>query len=344
MLRLTPVAALLTLATLTSAYAQDDVAAFYKGRQMTMLVGSGAGGTYDVSARILARHIVRHIPGNPTIVVQNQPGAGGLTVANQMFNAAPRDGSMIALVNNGVPTSPFLTPDQAKFDPVKLSWLGATNRETQIVVVWHTAPVTTMDDLFKKEVIVGGVAPGTATVDYPLVANSILGTKFKIVSGYAGTPAVNLAMERGEIQGDAGRGWVTAKAQDIQLIRDKKFRIIAQYGARKAADLPDTPLMPAGKTEADQQALTLLYSRQEYGRPFFAPPGVPPARLAALRAAFDATLKDPEFLADAKKALWETELVTGPELDALTKRLATTPPAVAARLRQALASAGVTKK
>jgi tripartite-type tricarboxylate transporter receptor subunit TctC len=277
------------------------------------------------------------------MIVQNQPGAGGLTVANHMFNAAPRDGSVIALVNNGVPTSPFLTPDKVKFDPTKLSWVGATNRETQIVVVWHTAPVTTMEDLFKKEVIVGGVAPGTATVDYPLVANAILGTKFKIVSGYKGTPAVNLAMQRGEIQGDAGRGWVTAKAQDIQLIREKKFRIIAQYGARKAADLPDVPLMPMGKTEADRQALTLLYSRQEYGRPFFAPPGVPPARLAALRAAFEATMKDPAFLTEAKKALWETELVTGAQLEAVSKRLAATPPAVAARLRQSLAGTGVAK-
>jgi tripartite-type tricarboxylate transporter receptor subunit TctC len=343
MARLSSAAALITLATLSSAHAQEDVAAFYKGRQMTMLVGSGAGGTYDVSARILARHIVRHIPGNPTMVVQNQPGAGGLTVANQMFNTAPQDGSVIALVNNGVPTSPFLTPEPVRFDPVKLSWLGATNRETQIVVVWHTAPITTMDELFSKEVVVGGVAPGTATVDYPVITNSILGTKFKIVSGYAGTPAVNLAMERGELQGDAARGWVTAKAQDIQFIRDKKFRIIAQYGARKAADLPDVPLMPDGKTEADKQALALLYSRQEYGRPFFAPPNVPPARLAALRAAFDATVKDPEFLTDAKTALWETELVTAAELDALTKRLAATPPEVAARLRQALSGSGVVK-
>ncbi len=337
MLRTCTLAAVLSVASASVVVAQEDVAAFYKGRQMQMLIGSAAGGAYDLSGRILARHIVKHIPGNPSMIVQNVPGAGSLTVANQVYNASPRDGSVIALANNGMPSAPYLTPDQARFDPVKFSWLGSSNRETQLVIVWHTAPVNSVDDLFSKEVIVGGVSPGTATVDYPMVANQILGTKFKLVSGYTATPAVNLAMERGEIQGDAARGWVTAKAQDMGLIRDKKIRFIAQYGFRKAADLPDVPLMPTGKTEADRQALTLLYSRQDYGRPFFAPPEVPPARLAALRKAFDETLKDPEFLAEAKQAAWETELVTGDELDTLTKRVAQTPPSVAERLRQALA-------
>ena len=321
----------------TQAFAQEDVAAFYRGRQMQMLIGSAAGGAYDLSGRILARHIVKHIPGNPSMIVQNVPGAGSLTVANQVYNAAPRDGSVIALANNGMPSAPYLTPDQTKFDPAKFSWLGSSNRETQLVIVWHSVPINSVDELFTKEVIVGGVSPGTATVDYPLVTNAILGTKFKLVSGYTATPAVNLAMERGEIQGDAARGWVTAKAQDIGLIREKKLKFIAQYGFRKAADLPDVPLMPTGKTDEDRQALTLLYSRQDYGRPFFAPPEIPAARLAALRKAFDETLRDPEFLAEAKQASWETELVTGAELEELTKKVAATPPSVAERLRNALA-------
>ncbi len=310
---------------------------------MQMMVGSAAGGSYDLSARIVAKHIVRHIPGNPTMVVQNVPGAGSLTLANQIYNVSPRDGSVMALANNGMPTAPFLTPDQARFDPTRFSWIGSSNRETQIVIVWNTSPIKTMDDLFKQEVIVGGVAPGTATVDYPLVTNSIIGTKFKIIIGYTTTPVVNVAMERGEVHGDAARGWITAKAQDAGLLRDGKIRIIAQYGFRKAVDLPDVPLLPTGATDADRQAFALLYARQDYGRPFFAPPDVPPARLAALRSAFEATLRDPEFLAEAKQALWETELVSGGELDALTKRIAATPPEVAARLREALSGAVAAK-
>jgi len=334
---------LLTAALVGDASGQDEVAAFYKGRQMQLLVGSAAGGSYDLSARIVARHIVKHIPGNPSMVVQNVPGAGSLSLANQIYNVAPRDGSVMALANNGMPTAPYLTPDQARFVPTKFSWIGSSNRETQIVIVWNTSPVRTMEDLFTQEVIVGGVSPGTATVDYPLVTNSLLGTKFKIISGYTTTPVVNVAMERGEVHGDAARGWITAKAQDAQMIQEGKVRIIAQYGFRKAADLPDVPLLPTGQTEADRQAFALLYARQEYGRPFFAPPDLPTARLAALRTAFEDTLKDPEFLAEARQSAWATEFVSGAELEALTNRIAATPPAVAERLRQALSSIVATK-
>ena len=318
------------------ARADDDVANFYKGRQVMLLVGSGAGGTYDLSARALARHIGSHIPGNPSVVVQNVPGAGGLTLANQIYNISPRDGSVFALTNNGVPTAPYLSPDQTHFDPRRLSWLGSSNRESEIVFLWHAAPVDSMEDLFRKEVIVGGVAPGTATVDYPLVANVILGTKFKVISGYASTPPIDLAMERGEVMGDAGLGWTTAKAEDAQLIAEKKVKIVAQYGFQKAPDLPDVPLFGFGKTDSDRQVLALLYARQDYGRPFFAPPDVPKARLDALRAAFDATVKDLAFLADAKQMKWDIDPVEAAELVQLTDRLAATPPEVAARLRNIL--------
>jgi tripartite-type tricarboxylate transporter receptor subunit TctC len=284
-----------------------------------------------------------HIPGSPSIVVQNVPGAGSLTLANQIYNVSPRDGSVFALANNGMPTAPYLSPDQARFDPSRFSWIGSTNRESEIVFLWHAAPIDSIDDLFRKEVIVGGVAPGTATVDYPLAANAILGTKFKVISGYESTPQIDLAMERGEVMGDGGLGWITAKAEDAKLIADKKVKVIAQYGARKAPDLPDVPLLGFGKTEADRQALTLLYARQDYGRPFFAPPDIPKARLDALRAAFDATLKDPAFLADAQALKWEIEPVAGTELEQLTERLAATPPEVAARLRDILNSKVQTK-
>ncbi len=191
--------------------------------------------------------------------------------------------------------------------------------------------------------IIGGVAPGTATVDYPLVANAILGTKFKVISGYASTPPIDLAMERGEVMGDAGLGWTTAKAEDAQLIAEKKVKIVAQYGFRKASDLPDVPLFGFGKTDSDRQVLALLYARQDYGRPLFAPPDVPKARLDALRAAFDATMKDPAFIAEAKQMKWDIDPVEATELEQLTDRLATTPPEVAARLRDILNSKVQTK-
>jgi len=324
------------------AHADDSVAAFYKGKQIFLQIGSETGGGYDVVGRAVARHIAAHIPGNPTIVVQNVPGGGSLKLGNQFYAVAPRDGSVFGLASNGMPTTPLLNPGAAHFDPRNFYWLGSTSREVEVLIVWHEAPVKTLDDVFTKEMIVGASAPGSATWDFPLATNALLGTKFKIVTGYRGATQVKLAMEQGEVHANAALAWGSAKTNYADLLRDKKMRIIAQYGA-KASDLPDVPLMPRAKSDADNQILDILYARSDYGRPFFLPQGVPADRAAALRRAFADTMKDPSFRADAQKVKMEFDPVTGEALEALTKRLMAMPESVAARARAILSPGGEKK-
>jgi tripartite-type tricarboxylate transporter receptor subunit TctC len=319
------------------ANAQEEVAAFYRGKQLRMIVGTGAGGGYDLFARAVARHIVNHIPGNPTIIVQNQPAAGGLVMVNQLASLGPRDGTVIAAPINGVPTAPLLEPQAAHFDAAKLSWIGSTNRETYVAYAWHAAPVQSLTDLLQKELIVGATAAGTTLVDFPLVTNKFLGTRFKIVRGYDSTPQINVAMERGEVAGIGGIGWQSVKTTIPQWIADGKIRVIAQYGFKRDPDLPDAPTMlELAKTEADRAALTMMFARTEYGRPYFVPPDVPAARVEALRRAFDATMNDKNFIADAAQLQLELSPVSGEEVQALVAKLAATPPDVVARVRAAL--------
>ena len=316
--------------------AQDAVADFYRGKQVQVRIGSAPGSGYDIAARLVAAHIGRHIPGNPTVIAQNVPGAGSLTLTNQLYNTAARDGTVIGAITNGMPTAPMLSPDTARFDLVRFGWLGSTAPETIMVMVWHTAPVTSIRDLYEKEVVVGGVAHGTATVDNPLAANAFLGTKFKIVAGYEGTTHIDLAMERGEVMGHAGIGLVTAKARNQQWFADKKVRIIAQYGFKPHPELADVPLFELPKDPSDRQAFSVIIARQEYGRPLLTPPGVPAERLAALRRAFEAAMKDPELLRDAARQTLEINPVTGEALDRLSAQIVATPADVAARLRRVL--------
>jgi tripartite-type tricarboxylate transporter receptor subunit TctC len=325
-----------TLCAHTPAQAQDAVADFYRGKQVQVRIGSAPGSGYDIAARLVAAHIGKYIPGNPNVIVQNVPGAGSLTLTNQLYNTAARDGTVIGAITNGMPTAPMLSPETARFDLSKFGWLGSTAPETIMVMVWHTAPVYSIRDLYEKEVVVGGVAHGTATVDNPLAANAFLGTKFKIVSGYEGTTHIDLAMERGEVMGHAGIGLVTAKARNQLWFAEKKVRIIAQYGLKPHPELMDVPLFEMPKDPSDRQAFSVIVARQEYGRPLLTPPGVPPERLAALRHAFDAAMKDSELLADAKRQTLEINPVRGDQLDKLSAQIAATPPDVAARLRKVL--------
>ena len=325
------------LACPAPASAQEDIAAFYRGKQMRMIVGTGAGGGYDLFARAVARHIVNHIPGSPTIIVQNQPAAGGLVMVNQLASLGPKDGTVIAAPINGVPTAPLLEPQAAHFDAAKLNWIGSTNRETYVAYAWHAAPVQTLADLLQKELIVGATAAGTTLVDFPLVTNKFLGTRFKVVRGYDSTPQINVAMERGEVQGIGGIGWQSVKTTIPQWIADHKITVIAQYGLKRDSDLQGAPTMlELAKTEADRAALTMMFARTEYGRPYFVPPDVPPARVEALRRAFDATMKDPGFIADAAQLQFELSPITGEEVQSLVAKLAATPADVVARVRAAL--------
>ena len=319
------------------ARSADDVAAFYRGRQLRIVVGTAAGGGYDLFARAVARHIGAHIPGNPAVIVQNLPAAGGMVMTNQLYASAPRDGSVIGAPINGIPTAPLLAPAGAHFDATRLIWLGSTNREPYVAFVWRTAPVQSLADLRTRELIVGATAPGTTMVDFPLLTNDILGTRFRIVRGYEGTPQINTAIERGELEGQGGIGWAAVKAQVPQWITERKIKVIAQYGLKRHPDLADVPTMlELATSDPDRQALTMLFARTEYGRPYFLPPEVPAARVEALRRAFDATMRDPAFVADAAKLQLEIDPMTGEAVQALVGDLAATPPDVVARVRAIL--------
>jgi tripartite-type tricarboxylate transporter receptor subunit TctC len=326
----------LCFVTAAPAIAQGEVAAFYKGKQLRMIVGSAVGGGYDLFARIVARHIVHHIPGHPTMIVQNQPSAGGVVMTNQLYSQGPKDGTVIGVPINGLPTAPLLQPG-TQFDATRLIWIGSTNREAYVAFVWHTVPVQSITELTSKEVVVGATTPGTTMVDFPLLANDVLGLKFKIVRGYQGTPQINLAIERGEVQGMGGLGWASVKAQTPHWISGKKIKVLAQYGFKRYAELADVPTMlELARSEPDRQAMMMLFARTEYGRPYFLPPEVPPERVDALRRAFDATMKDPAFISEAARLQFDVEPLTGEQVQALVAQLAHTPREVVTRVRAAL--------
>jgi tripartite-type tricarboxylate transporter receptor subunit TctC len=314
----------------------EDVAAFYKGKQVRFVVGSSAGGGYDLFARLVARHIVHHIPGNPNVIVQNQPAAGGVVMTNQLYAQGPKDGTVIGVPLNGIPTAPLLQAG-TQFDSSKLIWVGSTNREAYVAFVWHTVPIDSIAELASKEIVVGTTTPGATMTDFPLLLNDVLGYKFKIVRGYGGTPQINIAIERGELQGMGGIGWASVKAQTQHWIDDKKIKVLAQFGFKRYSELADVPTMlEFAKTDADRAAMRMLFARTEYGRPYFLPPDVPADRVQALRRAFDATMKDPAFLAEAPKLQLDVSPMTGEEVQALVGELARTPPEIAGRVKAAL--------
>ena len=326
----------LVLSTVAPALAQQDVAEFYRGKTVRIVVGVGVGSGYDINARALARHLSAHIPGNPTVIVQNQPGAGSLTMTNTLYNNGPFDGTVIGASFNGTPMAPLLQPSGVRFEATKLSWVGSTNRETQAMYVWHTAPIMTLEDLKTKEMIVGAQAPGSTQYDYPVLARELFGMKFKVITGYEATPKIHLAMERGEVHG-TWANWSTLKAIAANWLEEKKIRILAQWALKKHPEMASVPLfLDQAKTEADRQALTLALARLEFGRPFFMPPNVPPERVSAIRRAFDATMKDKEFLADAEKLKIEVDPLSGEEVASLVGQLYRTPADTVTRVRTAL--------
>jgi tripartite-type tricarboxylate transporter receptor subunit TctC len=317
--------------------AADDVADFYRGKTLRLIVGVGVGSGYDINARAIARHLPTHIPGNPTVIVQNQPGAGSLTMTNALYNTGPFDGTVIGASFNGMPTTPLLQPTGVRFDPVKLVWIGSSNRESQVTYLWHTAPVDKFEEIRSKETVVGAQAPGTTQYDYPMLVNHLFGFKFKVITGYESTPKIHLAMESGEVQGNGASNWSSLKALNANWITEKKVKILAQWSLRKHPDLPDVPMvLDLAKTDADRQAMLLGLARLEFGRPFFLPPGVPADRVAALRRAFDETMKDKDFLADAEKLKIDVDPLTGQEVAALVEQVARTSPETAARVRSAM--------
>src|SRR5436305_3875113 len=237
-----PLVLLIVLAAAVPAVAQqEESAAFFRGKTLRLIVGIAVGSGYDINVRLLARHMAAHIPGQPTIVVQNQPGAGSLTMTNALYHTGPFDGTVIGASFNGMPTTPLLQPTGVRFDPVKFNWLGSTNRETQVMYVWHTAPAQVLEDARSKEVVIGAQAPGSTQFDYPVLANGLFGFKFKVVTGYESTPKIHLAMESGEVHGTTAN-WTTLKAINSNWIAEKKIRLLAQWALTKNPDLAGVPM------------------------------------------------------------------------------------------------------
>ncbi len=300
-----------------SAQAQT-VEEFYKGRQITMLVGSGAGGGYDVYARVWARHAQRNIPGQPQIVAKNMPAAAGIAAANTLANTSDKDGLTLAALPNGIAMDPLAGNVQARFDALKFGWIGSIGKLQNVCATWHTSPVKTIKDAQTREVLVAGAGATSNSAIMPRILNDLIGTRFKVIVGYDPTAGLNLALERGEAEGICGLSWSTIKASRPHWIRDKLLNVIVQVGIDKLPDLPDVPSAIDFVSDASsRQVLELVLIRQEIGRPIVFPAGVPGLRVAALRSAFMATLKDPEFLAEASGAGMEIEPLTGAQIDAM---------------------------
>jgi len=327
--RLAAVAALAVLPGLASG---QGVADFYRGRNVEIYVGYSVGGAYDVYARLIARHLGKHIPGNPTVVSKNMEGAGSLRLANWLYNVAPKDGTVLGAIGRGTGFDPLLGNRTAQFDATRYSWIGSANNEVSICVAWHTTGITKFEELLSKPLIVGGTSASADTDQFPKITNGVLGTKMRVITGYPGGNEIGLAMERGEVQGRCGWSWSSVKTTHQRWYDEKKFNILVQLALEKHPELPDVPLIiDLAKSDEQQRILRLIFARQVMGRPFVAPPNVPRDRTDALRKAFMDTMKDKDFLADAEKAQMEITPVHGAEIDKLVKEIYATPAEIAAK-------------
>ena len=315
----------------------DAVADFYRGKSVTVSVGFSPGGGYDLHARVLARHMGKHIPGEPRVSVRNLPGAAGLTLANLLYNTAPQDGTEFGTFDRSIPIDPLIGAGKSQFDALKFNWIGSTSNEISTCIAWNTAPVKTLDDVFQTELVISGTAPSANVVIYPRLMNELLGTKFKIVSGYPGSTEGLMAMERGETQGFCAFGWSGLKSLHPDWLSEKKVNVLVQFGFEKDKDYPSVPLiLDYAKTPKARQAIELVIAPQLFARPFVAPPNVPKERVAALRDAFAKTMGDPAYLEEAQKLNLEVELVKGQDVEDLIKRVYATPAETVDLVRAAL--------
>jgi tripartite-type tricarboxylate transporter receptor subunit TctC len=296
----------------------------FQGKTLRLVVASDAGGGYDSYARTFAQYLPRHLPGTPTIIIQNMPGAGGLVATNWLYNVAPKDGLTIGLSQRGVPFYPYFGEKNAHFSPTAMNWLGSFNSETGVVAIWKTAAVKTMADALTRTVLLGGSGPNDSET-YPYLMNRTVGSKFKVVSGYKANTDVLLAMERGEVEGISG-SWSSLKSGRPQWLRDHQVNLLVQIAREKEADLPNVPLiMDFVKTDTDRAMWNVMLSVAAMGRPLAAPPGTPADVVAQLRAGFDATMKDPAFVAEMAKAHREISPVTGQAMQAMLQDVSKTP-------------------
>ncbi len=318
-IRMLPLIAAVTAGVLSGGALAQGV-----GKVPTMVIGFGPGGGYDLWGRTVARHIGKYLPGNPNLVIQNMPGAGSYVAASWIYNIAPKDGSVIGIIARDATMGPLTGADGARFDSTKMSWLGTPTTETNVCIANATADVKNVEDLYKKELIIGDTGPGTGTRSYPLALNALLGMKFKIVSGFPSSSDVFLAMERGEVDGICeSLDSVTGKRPD--WLTSGKVRVLFQGGAEPNPHVNAPFVMDFAKTEEQKIEIRFLYAGQGIGRPFVAPPNLPADKLKMLREAFDKTMKDPDFIADAKKQKLDVEPKDGAHLEQLIREIYATP-------------------
>jgi tripartite-type tricarboxylate transporter receptor subunit TctC len=327
-----------TAALLLGAAARaDETADFYQGKSVTLYLGYPPGGAYDIYARLIGRHMSRHMAGNPQFVVRHKPGAASLNLVNELYNVLPRDGSVIGMFARSIALNRLLGREGTNYDPVALNWIGSANNEVSICGVWHGVGVRSTADFLSRPLVFAANAPGAESDVYPNVLNSLIGTRFKVVAGYPGVNDLTLALERGEADARCGWSWGSVKAAKPDWIRDKKIYIAVQFATAKHPELPDVPLATElARNEGERAALELILTQQVMGRPLAAPPQVPAARMAALRRAFEHTLKDPEFLAEAERLALEIDLVTGETLQAMVERMFASPREVVEAARKAI--------
>ena len=311
----------LSLAIMAGPVMADEVANFYKGRSVTMIIGAGAGGGYDTYSRVLGRHMGRHIPGNPNIVPQNMQGGASIKAANYMYNVAPKNGTVFAAVFNTLPFAPIVGKKGPKFDVHKLAWIGSIGKHQNICATWHTSKTKTLTDAMNAQTIVAGTGATSNSAVYPRMLNQSLGTKFKVVLGYKSSGA-RMAVTRGEVAGICGMSYQTLLASAPAWFAEKKLNILAQIGLKPHPDLKGAPMVIDMITDkAQKDLLTFLMLPQDMGRPYTAAPGLPKARLAALRAAFATTMTDPKFLVDAKRTRLIVEPISHSAMAALVTRM-----------------------
>jgi tripartite-type tricarboxylate transporter receptor subunit TctC len=304
----------------------------FAGKQVSMIIGFGPGGGYDLWGRTLARHIGRHLPGKPTVVPQNMPGAGSYVAASHIYNAAPKDGTALAIIARDAALGPLSGAPGARFDATRLSWIGSPTKEHNVCIAFHSAPVKSVDQLRSKELILGDTGPGTGTRSYPKVLNDLLGFKFKLVSGFRSSADVFLAMERGEVEGIC-ESLDSVNNRKPDWIANKTVTVLLQAGDRPDPRLPGVPFaLDLARNAEERQVLEFTYAGQGIGRPFVAPPDLPPDRLKMLRDAFSMTMKDPEFVADARRSKLDLEPEDGEHLAALIRKIYATPKPIIERV------------
>jgi tripartite-type tricarboxylate transporter receptor subunit TctC len=311
-------------------------AEFYKLKTISLITSTGVGGTYDVLARMIARHMPRYIQGHPTIIVENMPGGGNVLATNYMYAIAPKDGTAIATIHSAIPLQQVLHTSGVRYDADKFNWLGSTGSQNEVILVWHTTGVTTIADAKKKEVIVGGTGAGAGMTFLPVIINNLLGTKLKIVMGYRTSEDVNLGLERGEVEARAF-SIGSIKSQHPDWITAHKVDFLAQSGARRDKLLPDVPLLTElAKTDEQRQIFRLIASAPALGQPYLVPPDVPLAQLAVLRDAFAATLRDAAFLAEAANIRFDIEPLSGDEVAQIVHETVNAPADIVAKAKSAM--------